>query len=116
MIGRNVAVNTLGAHAEFILREYLKRGGLSDAEVKEVTLVAIRWTCCLRKTSSALSGGGLVKYWKSPSIASPGGVIHDRDMQMWIDFMARDGSLEPKQVAVADLFTNELNPYRLKAR
>jgi ABC-type nitrate/sulfonate/bicarbonate transport system substrate-binding protein len=41
LIGKKVAVNTLGAHLEFVLREYLARNGLSPAEVKQVTLVAI---------------------------------------------------------------------------
>src|SRR6478752_5387840 len=41
LIGKKVAVNTLGAHLEFVLREYLARNGLSAAEAKQVTLVAI---------------------------------------------------------------------------
>src|SRR6202012_3892615 len=31
LIGKKVAVNTLGAHLEFVLREYLARNGLSTA-------------------------------------------------------------------------------------
>ncbi|WP_354214029.1 MULTISPECIES: ABC transporter substrate-binding protein [unclassified Bradyrhizobium] len=41
LIGKKVAVNTLGAHLEFVLREYLARSGLSASEAKQVTLVAI---------------------------------------------------------------------------
>lgn len=41
LIGKKVAVNTLGAHLEFVLREYLARNGLSAGEAKQVTLVAI---------------------------------------------------------------------------
>lgn len=41
LIGRKVAVNSLGAHLEFVLREYLARNGLSPREAKQVTLVAI---------------------------------------------------------------------------
>lgn len=40
-IGKKVAINTLGAHAEFALREYLARGGLSTAEAAQVTMVAL---------------------------------------------------------------------------
>jgi ABC-type nitrate/sulfonate/bicarbonate transport system substrate-binding protein len=40
-IGKKVAVNTLGAHQELILREYLTRGGLSKAEASQVTLVVV---------------------------------------------------------------------------
>lgn len=38
-IGKTVAMNTLGAHSEFVLREYLTRGGLSEAEIAQVTLL-----------------------------------------------------------------------------
>ena len=41
LIGKKVAVNTLGAHAEFALREYLARGGLTPAEIKQVSMVAL---------------------------------------------------------------------------
>lgn len=41
LIGKKVAVNTLGAHFEFVLREYLVRGGLSKAEIDQVTLVVV---------------------------------------------------------------------------
>lgn len=40
-IGKKVGVNTLGAHYEFVIDEYLKRGGLTDAEIKEVILVVL---------------------------------------------------------------------------
>jgi ABC-type nitrate/sulfonate/bicarbonate transport system substrate-binding protein len=40
-IGKKVTINTLGAHAEFALREYLLRGGLSAAEAAQVTMVAL---------------------------------------------------------------------------
>jgi ABC-type nitrate/sulfonate/bicarbonate transport system substrate-binding protein len=41
LIGKKIAVNTLGAHAEFVLREYLSRGGLSKAEADQVTMVVV---------------------------------------------------------------------------
>ncbi|MET4244878.1 ABC-type nitrate/sulfonate/bicarbonate transport system substrate-binding protein [Bradyrhizobium sp. JR18.2] len=41
LIGKKVAVNTLGAHLEFVLREYLARSGLSAGEARKVTLVAV---------------------------------------------------------------------------
>jgi ABC-type nitrate/sulfonate/bicarbonate transport system substrate-binding protein len=40
-IGKKVSINTLGAHAEFALREYLARGGLSKEEAAQVTMVAL---------------------------------------------------------------------------
>lgn len=41
LIGKKVGVNTVGAHAEFVLREYLTRGGLSKAEADQVTLLVV---------------------------------------------------------------------------
>lgn len=41
LIGKQIAVNTLGAHAEFMIREYLTRGGLSPAEIAQVAMVVI---------------------------------------------------------------------------
>ena len=37
LIGKKVALNTLGAHSEFMWREYLSREGLSEAEIKQTT-------------------------------------------------------------------------------
>ena len=39
LIGKKISVNTLGAHAEFMIREWLTRGGLTRDEIKQVTLV-----------------------------------------------------------------------------
>jgi ABC-type nitrate/sulfonate/bicarbonate transport system substrate-binding protein len=41
LLGKKIGVNTLGAHYEFMINEYLKRGGLAPGEIKQVTLVAI---------------------------------------------------------------------------
>ena len=40
-IGKKVAINTLGAHAEFALRDYLARGGLSPEEIAQVTMLVL---------------------------------------------------------------------------
>ena len=40
-IGKKVSMNTVGAHQEFVLREYLTRGGLSKDEINQVTLVVV---------------------------------------------------------------------------
>jgi ABC-type nitrate/sulfonate/bicarbonate transport system substrate-binding protein len=39
LIGKKIAVNTLGAHDEFMIDVYLQRHGFSPAEIKQVTLV-----------------------------------------------------------------------------
>ena len=41
LIGKKVAVNTLGANAEAVLDTYLTKGGLTQDEVKKVTLVPL---------------------------------------------------------------------------
>ncbi|WP_407938594.1 ABC transporter substrate-binding protein [Niallia nealsonii] len=41
LIGKKVGMNTMGAHSEFILKEYLKQNGLTEDEIKQVTLVVV---------------------------------------------------------------------------
>ncbi len=40
-IGKKVSMNTVGAHQEFVLREFLARGGLTKDEIAQVTLVVV---------------------------------------------------------------------------
>ncbi|WP_328425184.1 ABC transporter substrate-binding protein [Micromonospora sp. NBC_00389] len=41
LIGKKVGMNTLGAHAEAVLKTWLARGRLTPAEIKQVELVAL---------------------------------------------------------------------------
>lgn len=41
LIGKKIAVNALGAHAEFIIKDYLNRNGLSKDEINSVELITI---------------------------------------------------------------------------
>ncbi|MFZ2178620.1 MAG: ABC transporter substrate-binding protein [Rhodococcus sp. (in: high G+C Gram-positive bacteria)] len=41
LIGKKVAMNTLGAHHEFLVREWLAREGLSNEEIKQVELTVV---------------------------------------------------------------------------
>lgn len=41
LIGKKIAVNTLGAHYEFIAKAWLARQGLTPAEIKQVELVVL---------------------------------------------------------------------------
>lgn len=41
LLGKKVAVNTLGAHAEFTIREYLARAGLSADSARKVQMVVL---------------------------------------------------------------------------
>lgn len=41
LIGKKVGMNTVGAHHEFMLKEFLRQNGLSEEEIKQVTLVVL---------------------------------------------------------------------------
>jgi ABC-type nitrate/sulfonate/bicarbonate transport system substrate-binding protein len=53
-----------------------------------------------------------IKYWKSTGVANAGGYITDGELQIWIDWLVKDGVLKPGQVKASALYTNEFNPYR----
>jgi ABC-type nitrate/sulfonate/bicarbonate transport system substrate-binding protein len=198
-IGKKVGMNTLGAHSEFMLREYLYRGGLSKAEVDEVTLVPlppVNSEQSLRQKQvdvttlggilrdKALERGGIhpvftdydlfgsftsasyvlrtefiqknpnsarkfvsataqalewaretprdavirrfeaiirerkrnedssaLKYCRATRATTKGGVIADREFQLWIDWLTRDGQLRPGRAKAREFFSNELNPF-----
>lgn len=198
LIGKKVSVNTLGAHSEFILREYLARHGLSPAEARQVELIVVppvNSEQTLRQgqvdvatlggilRDKALERGGirrlfsdhdlygnftagtyvfterylaanpntvrqfvtavakaiewarttprdevraryatiiekrgrnedtsLVRYWQSVGIAEPGGAIAEREFQIWLDWLVKEGELRPGQLNVSDLYTNAYNP------
>ncbi len=199
LIGKKVAVNTLGAHHEFMLREYLERGKVTTAEAKQVTLVAtppVTGEQALRQghvevstlggvlRDKALERGGIrplfkdrdlfgnftggalvlhtkfidqnpntsrhlvsalarsiewarnappaevqarftkiiegrkraenadsIQYWKSTGVAGKGGLITDKELQIWIDWLVKDEVIKPGQLKAADLYTNAFNPY-----
>jgi ABC-type nitrate/sulfonate/bicarbonate transport system substrate-binding protein len=198
-IGKKVSVNTVGAHQEFVLREYLARAGLSKDEISQVTLVvippvsgeqalrqgqvdvavlqsilrdkalerghirsvftdydlfgkftagsyvmtkdflrdnpktarrfveatsrAIEWArntprgeVVARMTAIVGRRGrnedaSPIKYWRSTGIAGTGGLISEREYQIWIDWLVKDGQLQPRQLIPSELYTNELNPF-----
>lgn len=200
LIGKKVAVNTLGAHLEFVLREYLQRAGLTPDEAKQVTLVVVppvNGEQALRQgqvevttlagvlRDKALERGGLrklfsdkdlfgnftggayvlrdkyiqdhpnttrkfveataraiewarstppeevrarfekiiaargrnedassIRYWKSTGVAGKGGLIRDGELQVWIDWLVKDGAFKPGQITARDVYTNAFNPYR----
>jgi len=199
LIGKKIAVNTLGAHHEFMVREYLERARLSEAEARQVTLVVtppVTGEQALRQGNvevttlggvlrdKALERGGIrplftdralygnftagtivlhnkfieqnpntsrhlvsalarsiewarntpaadvrarfvkiiearkraesadsIQYWKSTGVAGTGGVIKDAELQIWINWLVKDGLLKSGQVKPTDLYTNAFNPY-----
>jgi hypothetical protein len=52
-----------------------------------------------------------VRYWKTTGITSPGGLVRERDLQLWIDWLVRAGELRAGDVTPAQVFTNEFNPF-----
>lgn len=198
LIGKHVSMNTLGAHAEFALREFLARGGLSPDQAKQVAMVQIpsgSGELALRAKQveasvlgtihrqKALARGGLrkltsdydmfgqltagatvmstrfiaenpntvrkfvdgvgrafdwlrtqdrqvvrarfeqiirkrkrnedtsvVPYWTGTGVASQRGRLQDRDFQVWIDWLVRDGQIEKGQIRASDIYTNDFHP------
>lgn len=70
LIGKKVSVNTFGAHSEFVLREYLKRGGLSKAEADQVELLVVPPV----SSEQALRGGQV-------DVATLGGILRDKALE-----------------------------------
>ena len=193
LLGKKVAVNTLGAHSEFMLKEYLGRNGLNAEQAAQVTLIVmppINGEQALRQgqvevatlgsifRDRALERGGIrllfsdyglygaftagsyvmtqdfirdnprtarkfvqatgdaiewarhtprdqvvarfekivrarhraedasvIKYWKSTTVASQRGVLSDRDFQVWIDWLVKDGQLAKGQIKASDVYT-----------
>lgn len=199
LIGKKVGMNTLGAHHEFIVREWLAQQGLTPEEIAQVELIVVppvNTEDALRQgqidvgtlqgifRDSALERGGLrtlftdeslfgsfsygtqvfrddfiaqnpdavrdyvqgvarairweqvqprevvidrfkdiinkrgrnentqfVEYWKSTGVAGPGGVTDEKEIQLWIDWLVRNGELESGRLTASDIYTNDFNPY-----
>jgi len=83
LIGKKVAVNTLGANAEAVLDTYLANGGLSRDEIKKVTLVplpGINEEAALRegKVEAAYLGGAL----QESALSRPGLTVLTTDVDL----------------------------------
>jgi ABC-type nitrate/sulfonate/bicarbonate transport system substrate-binding protein len=197
LIGKKVGVNTLGAHSEFMWKEYLSRSGLTPEEIATTTLVVVppsnaEQALRLKQLDAvslgqvfrhkAIERGGLrllfsdysvfgeftagslimtkrflaenpnaarhfvrataeaiewarkspreeviahfqkiikargtqadvdaQKYWRSTTVASKGGVLSDKDFQVWIDWMVKDKQIAPGQIKARDLYTSALH-------
>ena len=53
-----------------------------------------------------------LQYWLSTGIAGKDGVMAEKEFQVWIDWLVKDGQLTPGQMRAQDLFTNQFNPFR----
>ncbi|MFI7700272.1 ABC transporter substrate-binding protein [Nonomuraea sp. NPDC049480] len=70
LIGKKIGVNTLGAHHEAVIKEYLKRQGLTPDEIKQVQLVVIPPV----NTEQAVRQGRL-------DVGTLGGVLKDKALE-----------------------------------
>jgi ABC-type nitrate/sulfonate/bicarbonate transport system substrate-binding protein len=195
LLGKKIAMNTLGAHSEFMLKEYLFRAGYDAQQVEQVTMVVVPPTNAeqaLRQGQvevSVLSGilreravgrGGVhplftdyslfgkftagsyvmrndfirkhpntvrkfvqatakaiewarntdreevvarmqrivkqrtrnedptpIQFWRSTGVASTGGELSDKDFQVWIEWLIKDGQLEPGKIKAKELYTTQ---------
>ncbi|MFP3040481.1 ABC transporter substrate-binding protein [Treponema primitia] len=53
----------------------------------------------------------VTNYFKSYGLQSKGGLLYDRDLQVWIDWLVKQGDLKEGQIKPSDIYTNEFNPY-----
>ncbi|WP_437836950.1 ABC transporter substrate-binding protein [Sorangium sp. So ce1153] len=199
LLDRSISMNTLGAHSEFMVKEFLWRGQITPEEARRVTLLvvppvngeqllrqkqvdvatlgdiyrdralerggirslfsdyelygkftagsyvmktsfikenpktvrrfveatakAIEWArntpretvvercIALMKKRGRNEEDSVIKFWRSYGVAGKGGLIAEREFQIWIDWMVRSGELKPGEIALNRLYTNEFNPY-----
>ncbi|WP_431773934.1 ABC transporter substrate-binding protein [Streptomyces cucumeris] len=53
-----------------------------------------------------------LKYWKSFGVAETGGRITDKQLKLWIDWLAERGDIKRGKVTASGLYTNKYNDYR----
>ncbi|MGW0043538.1 ABC transporter substrate-binding protein [Rhodococcus sp. NPDC003348] len=70
LIGKKVGMNTLGAHHEFLVREWLAREGLTPDEIKQVELIVVPPV----NTETALRQGQI-------DVGTLGGVFRDKAVE-----------------------------------
>src|SRR5262245_14537219 len=70
LLGKKVAMNTLGAHHEFMLKEYLFRKGFSPAQAEQVTLVVV----------PPINGEQALRQ-KQVEVATLGGILRDKALE-----------------------------------
>jgi ABC-type nitrate/sulfonate/bicarbonate transport system substrate-binding protein len=55
--------------------------------------------------------GAAVQYFKSWGIAGTGGVVKSPEIQIWIDWLVKQGSITAGKITASQVYTNAFNPY-----
>jgi ABC-type nitrate/sulfonate/bicarbonate transport system substrate-binding protein len=123
LVGENELYGAF-AYGTYILRDdFIAENEAAVADFVQGTARAIRWAqttpveevrARYEEIITARDRGettDLVRYWKSSSLPTPGGVVQDDEISVWVDWLVQDGQVEEGELEVADLYTNEFNPY-----
>ena len=81
------------------------------AQTTPVDEVRDRFTSIIEERGRTGETTDLVPYWKSSSLPTPGGVIQEKEISVWVDWLENDGQVDAGALQVEDLYTNEFNPY-----
>jgi ABC-type nitrate/sulfonate/bicarbonate transport system substrate-binding protein len=113
------------SYGTYIARDdFLARNRDAVADLTQGTARAIRWAQTtprdqvIAKFKDIITRRGRegespdkANYWKSTGVAGPGGVTREQEIQLWIDWLVRNGEVESGKLTAKDLYTNEFNPY-----
>jgi ABC-type nitrate/sulfonate/bicarbonate transport system substrate-binding protein len=83
LLGKKVSVNTLGAHVEFVLKDYLVQNGFTPEEVRQVTMVvtpSVNGEMALRERAVDVAALGLVFRIKALERGGIRPLFSDRDL------------------------------------
>ncbi|WP_313811671.1 ABC transporter substrate-binding protein [Glutamicibacter sp.] len=87
LIGKSVAVNTLGAHSEAVLSSFLRQSGLSEDEIKQVQLVVLPPSDTEQAIRSGqVDVGALSSVFQEHALAQGGVRKFLRDVDVYGDF------------------------------
>ncbi|MFC4061388.1 ABC transporter substrate-binding protein [Planomonospora corallina] len=108
----------------FVLREdFIEENPATTRKFVEGFAKAVEWTQTrpreevIAKYKEIITKRGrnedvsAIDFWKSSGVAGKGGLIDPKEFQTWADWLEREGDIRPGQVEVADIYTNEFNPF-----
>lgn len=109
----------------YVMRDdFLAGNPGTSRQLVEGTARAVRWaqTTPRDEVIARLTGiirrrgrnedASTVAYWRSTGVAGPGGLIAEREFGTWVHRLTTGGRLAPGAVSLAQLYTNDLNPFR----